>query len=238
MLNRAIMFYVAAGILTIGATALPSASMAAVITATASGVPDGAAFYENFDNLAVQGGATSKGITVSFNGKGAGTASLPNLAGYYGAPIIIEGSAISFGNSQATGPNTTQYLTTGIGQVIMELDVYHQYFGLLWGSVDDHNLLSFYDGDTFLFGFTGLDVKGVAEGGQKSAGTFYVNINSTDYFNKVIASSTKYGFEFDNVALAYEPISLSIHGEVPEPGTLALLSLGLLVGIIARRRRC
>lgn len=236
MLNRVIKFYVVAGAFAFGAAA-SSASMAAVITATVGSVPDGAAFFENFDSLAATGGTTSKGITVSFSGKGAGTTALPDMTGYYAAPIIADGSAISFGNSQAEGPNETQYLTTGIGQVILELDRYHQYFGLLWGSVDDYNLLSFYDGNTLLFEFTGLDVDGLANGNRGPDGTFYVNISSAEYFNKVVASSTKYGFEFDNVALAYDPISLPIYGEVPEPDTLTLLSLGLLAGITARRRR-
>lgn len=234
MLKKAIGFYVAVGTFAFGAAVAASPSMAAIITATAGGIPDGAAFFENFDSLAATGGTTSKGITVSFSGKGAGTASLPNMSGYYSAPIIADGSAISFGNNQAQGPNETQYLTTGKGQVIMELDQHQQYFGLLWASPDYHNLLSFYNGDTLLFSLTGLDVTSVADG--NGVGSYYVNINSADYFNKVVASSTNYSFEFDNVALAYDPISLPIKA-VPEPGTLTLLSLGLLVGTIARRRR-
>ena len=64
-----------------------------------------------------------------------------------------------------------------------------------------------------------------------------MNINSSDAFNRVVASSTGYAFEFDNVALAYDPISLPIQGEIPEPGTLTLLGLGLFAGITVRRRR-
>jgi hypothetical protein len=130
----------------------------------------------------------------------------------------------------------TKYLTTGIGQVTLQLDGYNQYFGLLWGSVDDYNTLSFYDGNTLLFNFTGLDVDGMANGNQGAAGTFYVNINSDTAFNKVVASSSGYAFEFDNVALAVNPIRLPKTGAVPEPGSLALLGLGLFAGIAARRR--
>ena len=237
MMNRAIRFYAVAGVLAFGAALVPSVSMAAVITASVGGAPDGAFFYENFDSLAATGGATTNGITVSFSGTGAGTASLPDLSGQYAAPFISGDNGTLFGNSQADGPDATQYLTTGIGQVTMQLNAYHQYFGLLWGSVDNYNTLSFYDNNSLLFSFTGLDVSNLANGNQGMGGTLYVNINSSDIFNRVVASSTGYAFEFDNVALAFDPVSLPILGEVPEPGTLALLGLGLFAGITARRRR-
>lgn len=225
------------GALAFGAALASSVSMAAVISASVGGAPDSAIFYENFDSLAATGGATTNGITVTFSGTGAGTASLPDVSGQYAAPFISGDNGTLFGNSQADGPDETRYLATGIGQVTLQLNAYRQYFGLLWGSVDDYNTLSFYDGNTFLFNFTGLDVSSLANGNQGIDGTFYVNINSSDAFNRVVASSTGYAFEFDNVALAYDPISLPIQGEVPEPGTLTLLGLGLFAGINVRRRR-
>ena len=236
-MRRPMSFYTLASALALDAVLASPASMAAMITATTGGVPEGAAFYESFDSLASTGGTTIHGITVSFSGTGAGAIHLPDMPGYYVAPIIMEGSAISFGNTQNEGSNETQYLTTGIGQVMMDLEGDHQYFGLLWGSTDDHNLLSFYHGDTFLFSFTGLDVKNAANYGKETAGDFYVNINSEDSFNKVVASSTRYGFEFDNVALGYGPASLPQEiEEVSEPGTLALVTLGLLIGLGLRRQ--
>lgn len=236
MMNRAIKFYTMAGVLALGAAMVPSAGMAAVITASVGGVPSGAGVYLNFDALSATGGAAGHGVTVAFSGTGAGTATLPNVSGQYAAPFISGGNGAPFGNYQADGPNETQYLTTGIGEVVFQLGEYNSYFGLLWGSVDSYNTLSFYDGSNLLFNFSGLDVNSLANGDQGAGGTFYVNINSSVAFDKVIASSTGWAFEFDNVALSRDPIDLP-QSTVPEPGTLALLCLGLLGGIAARRRR-
>jgi hypothetical protein len=103
--------------------------------------------------------------------------------------------------------------------------------------VDSFNTLSFYDGSTLLFNFTGLDVTRLPNGDQGVNGTFYVNITSDVKFNRVIASSSQYSFEFDNVALVDVGTSSQEIQEIPEPGTLALLGLGLLAGSITRRKK-
>ncbi len=237
MLNQAIRFYAVAAAFAFGAAGVPSASMAAVLSASVGGVPVGAGVYENFDSLSAAGGLSAQGITVTFSGTGAGTVALPDAPGLYAAPYISGSNGTSFGNSQADGRNVTQYLTTGIGEVTLQLAESHQYFGLLWGSVDDYNSLSFYNGTTFLFNFTGHDVDVLANGNQGATGTFYVNINSDTPFDRVIASSTSYGFEFDNVALAVNPAGPIGVSPIPEPGTYAMLLAGLaLVGAMVRRR--
>lgn len=237
MLNRAIRFYAFGMIFAFGASVMSSASMAATLSASVGGVPVGAGVYENFDSLTATGGALPHGITVTFSGTGAGTVAQPNVIGKYAAPVISGSNGTSFGNLQANGPDATQYLSTGIGQVTLQLDKYHQYFGLLWGSVDDYNTLSFYDGAKLLFNFTGRDVDSHANGNQGTAGTFYVNINSDTSFNRVVASSTRYGFEFDNVALAVNPRNPLAISPIPEPETYTMLLAGLtLVGVMVRRK--
>ena len=219
-------------------SAASSASMAATtLSAAMGGTPFGGGPYVNFDSLAPTGGATDGGITVSFSGMGAGTIAGPNVVGKYAAPYILGGNSTLFGNSQADGGGLTPYLSTGIGQVTLQLNQHHNYFGLLWGSVDDYNTLSFYDGSTLLFSYTGLDVDLVAKGNQGAEGTFYVNISSDTGFNRVVASSTRYGFEFDNVALDANLAPPAEVSPIPEPHTYVMLLAGLvLIGRIATRR--
>jgi len=237
MFNKAIGVYAVTAAFAFGAAGVSSANAATVLSASVGGVPVGAGVYESFDSLAAAGGLSAQGITVTFSGTGAGTITLPDAPGLYAAPYISGSNGAPFGNSQTDGRNVTQYLTTGIGEVTLQLDKPNQYFGLLWGSVDDYNSLSFYNGSTFLFNFTGLDVDGLANGNQGAAGTFYVNINSDTPFDRVVASSTSYGFEFDNVALAVNPTGPIGVSPIPEPGTYAMLLAGLaMVGAIVRRR--
>ena len=95
--------------------------------------------------------------------------------------------------------------------------------GLLWGSVDTYNTLTFLDGTDVVGQFTGKDVNKLANGDQGASGTYYVNINLSDSFTSVVATSSSYAFEFDNVALSSSPL------KVPEPGTVGVFLLGLLL---------
>jgi hypothetical protein len=107
----------------------------------------------------------------------------------------------------------------------------YNYFGLYWGSIDDYNSLKFYNGDSLLATFSGLDViqSGTALGDQIAAGSNrYVNFTFHDMqFDKIVFGTTNFAFESDNHAYA----------NVPEPGTMALMSAGLLGVAWIRRRR-
>jgi hypothetical protein len=96
--------------------------------------------------------------------------------------------------------------------------------------VDAYNTLEFFSGGASVAMFTGADVgastgTGNCIGGlQNALGTCYVNINFlTQSFDKVVATSSSYAFEFDNVAFSTAPVG------VPEPETLAMFGLGLLL---------
>jgi hypothetical protein len=207
-----------------------SASAALTISAVPGGGPSGGNARENFDGLTIggtSGQTTPTGLKVNFtSGAAAVTGS---LAGVYSAPVLSGNNGLGFGaggNDQALGPNATPYLTTRsaadfFGTVELLLPGDSKYFGLLWGSIENDNLLQLFDGSSLVGTVTGVDV--TATFGQ----TRYVNLNSTLAFDRVVLSSSRStALEFDNVAF---------DAAVPLPGTLALATLGLL-GLGASRR--
>jgi hypothetical protein len=213
-----------------------SANAALSVSGSVGGAPTGVSRV-NFDDLALgSGGGTASGpngsVAVSFVVDGQAVAGA--MSGQYAAPFLSGGNGTGFGSpDQANGVDGTTYLTSGIssgstqGKAILTFGAPEMYMGLLWGSVDDYNTLSFYDANDVLIGsVTGLDVTGSPNGDQGVNGTLYVNINSDLAFTKVVATSTKYAFEFDNVA--YNETNVV----VPEPstilaGVLLLLPMGL-----------
>lgn len=214
--------------------ALCVASSAIADTFTLSAVTGGAATGSNtlnFDSLLL--GSTTQWanplVQVSFTGTGEVVQGA--LKNRYAAPFVSGSNGAGFG-SQAFGADTTPYLTTGIGSVTLEFTSNQTYLGLLWGSVDDYNALDFYNGDTLVGSFTGTDIWANANGDQGQQGTFYVNFNNTSgSFNRVVASSTSYGFELDNVAYN------SLRYNVPESGaTWTLLGLALAALFVTRRK--
>ncbi len=196
----------------------PAARAGIIISASVGGAPTGVN-YANFDNLPLNNtGGVSNGVTVSFGGDA--QAVQGSSSGVFAAPYLSSGNGTLFGDPN-NGPDTTTYLTTGIGSVTLNLPGEEMYIGLLWGSVDAYNTLSLYDGANLVGTITGTDVTSNANGDQGEFGTYYVNINSTtDSFDRVVATSSSYAFEFDNVA--FNPTA------VPEPSSFILMFVGAM----------
>lgn len=216
-----------------------TASATAVLAGSVGGVPAGADHYETFDSLALgsAGGLMPSGVTVSFSPDGGAVQGA--LSGKYAAPVLSGGNGTAF-SAQPDGVDTSTYLSSGLASVgasaALSFVGQQRYLGLLWGSVDNYNTLEFFSGGLSVATFTGSDVGDSAGSGnciggnQGSQGTCYVNINFlTGSFDKVVATSTSYAFEFDNVAFSASPL------QVPEPGTAGIFLLGLLLAGSAYR---
>lgn len=172
--------------------------------------------------------ASPSGLTIT--GSGDAQVVFGSEGGQYAAPFLSGNNNFGFGPLY-DGVNTTNYLSTGTGSITFAFDSLQNYFGLLWGSVDDYNSLAFYNGDTLLGTVWGSNEWfSSTDGNQGQNGTFYVNIYAEGvYFNKVVASSSQYAFEIDNIAYG----SLS----VPDSGaTVALLGLSLACLVFFRRK--
>jgi hypothetical protein len=204
----------------------PLARAGITIDALVGGAPTGVN-YANFDGLQLgAAGGMSNGIIVSFGADG--QAVQGSQSGVYAAPYLSNGNGTLFGDPN-NGPDTTTYLSTGIGSVTLTLPGEEKYFGLLWGSVDAYNTLSLYNGSTLVGSLTGADVTSNANGDQGEFGTFYVNINSTESFDNVVATSSSYAFEFDNVA--YNSTA------VPEPSSFILALIGGVGAVTYKLKR-
>lgn len=215
-----------------------SASSVQAATLTVSTAVGGAPTGVNLDNLnwLELGGAggTNGPVSITFNpdaGAVQGAA-----AGLYAAPVYSDFNGAAFGDNY-NGADQSVYISSGSyggnnpnAAVEIAFSGYQKYFGLLWGSVDDYNTLSFYDGATWLGDVTGMQASLVAPtGDQGPLGTYYVNIVSDTNFNRVVARSSQYAFEFDNIAY-------NDRAPVAEPTTLLLLGTAL-VGVAHRVRR-
>lgn len=218
---------VLAGAVLVASMGLMATTADATIVATVGGVPTSADGYETFNDCALGDTActTSSGIIVTFGKDGQ---AVQGAASQYAAPFLSGNNGLNFGG-QPNGADATTYLTSGAtgsystAMVTLTFLGPTQYMGLLWGSVDTYNKLTFLNGTTKVGEFTGADVTALANGDQGAAGTFYVNINLDNSFTSVVATSSEYAFEFDNVAFSKTPI------RVPEPGIWSMFGLGLLL---------
>jgi hypothetical protein len=150
-------------------------------------------------------------------------------------------SPTSHFGSEPTG-DTTDYLATGNGTISITLATVatasglsgrtFDYFGLYWGSIDDFNSVTFWDGSTEVGSFTGAQVATAASASgipvTPGKTSLFVNFFANGYtWTTIDLTSTHPNFESDNHAF----------GPVPEPATMALMGIGLLVIALAVRRR-
>jgi hypothetical protein len=159
-------------------------------------------------------------------------------------PYFSGSTAAFFGEPQANGPDTTGYVAVMVGSTAtLSFSSPQYYLGLLWGSVDFGNALTFYDNANNVIG-TVLGGNLPTHGGDIGQnGTFYANIASTIAFSSVVATSNFNSFEFDDVAYSQEPVQLDgftkvVPPQVPEPASCVMFSAGLcILGFHVIRRK-
>jgi hypothetical protein len=191
------------------------------VTADIGGVPTvSGASIENFDE------PTPSILTLS------GSAYLVTGANYsvaYVPPYFSGSTAAYFGESPTYGLDSSQYVSIQVGgSATFSFSTPQNYLGLLWGTIDAGNSLTFYDSaNNVISTVLGTDVPTmIVDGWWNPNTTSYVNITSMVAFSRVVATSPQQNsFEFDDVA----------YSQVPEPATLLLLGLGGLA--LLRKRR-
>lgn len=179
--------------------------------------------------------------TVNFNN---GNANNDCNAIYTGTTSGNFVSGSSTGQFAAPVGDTSIYLSVGPSSgsqsVTVSLANQANYFGFYSGSLDNYNTVQFFLNNVLVDSFTGADINAVAfptsptDGNQNQAA--YVNYfptvgNSQAFFDKVVYSSSSNAFETDNHSFGVASIS------VPEPGSLALMSIAGLAMLLGFRRK-
>lgn len=158
----------------------------------------------NTVNLLDLGTSTQPGLvsqqTVNFGSDAsAGSISYSGTSGIYRGNV----AGITAAPWTPTGIETRNYFSTQPnGAITINYAHNQQYFGVMWGSVDSYNNLSFYNNNTLVEHVNGREVAQNPNGNQAANGTYFANFNfaADSGFNRVVFSSTSPAFEFNMIA--------------------------------------
>ncbi len=178
-------------------------------------------------------GATTIDLNNGFPTTGNAT-----FTGYNSTSLVTGGKVNDHGNP--AGDNS-QYMTItpvgyknsgATGSVTINFANAIDYFGMYWGSADNYNQISFYNGSTLLATYGGGDLAGKADGSWTgSEANFFANFYADpgQDFTSVKLSATGVAFESDNYA--YKEA-------VPEPATiLGTIGFGAFAAYSRKRKQ-
>lgn len=207
-------------------------------------------------NLLDLGVGTERGLVsqeaVRFGeGASAGSITYSGTSGIYMGNV----TGITAAPWTPSGIETRNYFSTQPrGDITFNYAQRQQYFGIMWGSVDTYNSLTFYNGHRVVHEVSGRDVTRAPNGNQAATGTYFVNFNfsADSAFTRVVANSSTPAFEFNMIAYSTQTQAITQRqvaaaGPLGKPETVSVpvnaapvagspLLLGLL-GWWRRRRR-
>jgi len=180
----------------------------------------GSEFTSNYTGAIVE---TFDNQTLLWEWDGDGAIVTGSVSAKYAAPAYS--TSVRDSSNYLTVPNPSSN-----GSITAKLGTKYNYFGLWWGSVDDYNYLSFYNGIDLVATISGVDIINPANGNQVAPShNLYVNLYDLQDFDSFTLTSSSYAFEVDNIAVGVAPL--------PEPATFILLGSGLAGLAFYRRKR-
>ncbi|RJS94832.1 PEP-CTERM sorting domain-containing protein [Salinisphaera sp. Q1T1-3] len=212
------------------------AAMALCLSVSAGATTIG---YDNaMDANGVAKSAVTGVTTVDFN-HGCGYA---RCTGNYAIRTGRVANAYSAPRLDDAGPNETPFLsapatifadstasTYTLGQTA-------NYFGLLWGSIDPFNVISFLDNGRIVARYTGGSLTESSRSSDHPLAigdSAYVNFFDLPAYDSIRLTSPETAFETDNHAYG----TVNTASDVPEPGALGLFAFALVgLGALVRRR--
>lgn len=208
-------------------------------------------YIETFDPATANG---APGLTASIPGISIGSGCSVNSYGTVGITPGGGGFGVQQGSTSSGaapagdstcfgfGPQTGGTLPATVKidyTALLTAGVKVSYLGLYYGSIDTYNDISIYDGESLIRTITGTEV--LAAGGGTSGNQTAPGSNV--YVNFAFAPGEAFtAFEFHTTGVAFEVDNIVVGttdrtNNVPEPGSVALLSAALLGFVATRRRR-
>lgn len=213
---------------------LAAAAVAGLMTANAA---NAATLVDGFDIT-----ATNSQLTTTVPGA-VTFADSDTFANYVNDSVVtpiatISGGVLNPGNtnpgSGINNANIANYVASEPGNPeTIAFNSNQTYFGLLWGSVDAGNTVTFLEDGTVLASFTGaaLESDGVGLQGYPANGSFVDFTSTIGSFNQVVLSGNDDPFETSNFAVGAQSSA------VPEPAAWAMMLLGFgMIGYAMRKR--